>query len=342
MMNLSNKIEAFRIWGLELTEENERKQFAFLRAYNENNWFTANSISLMLNSIIAEYLDKNKLKDWLISYSIPEVDPLLDIGLIVAGNVPLVGFHDIVCILLSGNNIKLKCSSKDEQLYRWAIELLSKNNPELSNRIEFVQQIKSVHALIATGSDLALNQFRHYFNSIPNLLRGHKNAVAVLDGNETTTDFRELAHDIFSYYGLGCRNVSKLYVPYGFSFESLLSVLDSTFPQIHDHHKYRNNFDYQLAIHMLQKQHFFQAQSCILVENNAIASPISVINYEYYTIKETLLSELKSRDEEIQCIVSKNKLNDLETFSFGQAQCPGLNNFADHKDSLKFLLNLNQ
>ena len=211
---------------------------------------------------------------------------------------------------------------------------------EIAQKISIVEKLTNYDAIIATGSSSSSNLFKTYFNHVPHIVRSHRNAIAVLDGSEDEADFINLGKDIFQYYGLGCRNVSKIFVPYGYNFSNLIRTLDINFEHVNDHTKYKNNYDYNFALCIMNRPHFYQGNTLLLVENKSIASPIGILNFEYYTEINELCEKLAMNEFSIQCICSKISLPNLNSINFGNSQNPSLGDYADGINTMEFLLNL--
>ncbi|MCW5909396.1 MAG: acyl-CoA reductase [Chitinophagales bacterium] len=317
----------------------ERFKETIQRAEVKNPWFTKGFVKTAVNAIADEMLEKTKLQDWLNAYPLHEVNKT--IGLIFAGNVPLVGFHDFLCCYVAGCRIKIKLSSKDDDLFPAILSLLSEIDSELNERVEIVDTLKNFDAVIATGSDNTNRYFEYYFRDYPKILRANRNSVAILKGNESKEDLEKLADDIFLYFGFGCRNVSKLYVPVGYNFETLFPAFQA-YAWLHQHTKYMNNYDYNRTILLMNKTPHFADDKVMLVEDARIASPIATLHYEYWHDENILASKLKQNADKIQCIVSGNpgKWEGASEAVFGNAQHPALNDYADGVDTMTFLLGL--
>jgi len=325
--------------GRHLSGVDEFLQAIQHRTHFNNPWFTLENQERAIGAIALAFLDREKLEHWAAGYPIQDAPPMKSVGLVMAGNLPLVGFHDLVCTFVAGHRAKVKLSDKDKFLLPYLLGLLSKFNPAAGEYFEIVETLKNFDAVIATGSNNSARYFEAYFGKYPNIIRKNRNAVAVLDGTETEDELHGLGKDIFRYFGLGCRNVSKLYLPQGYHFQSLMEKLHE-FKDIVLHGKYKNNFDHNLAIAMLNRTPFINNGCIILLENPAIASRIATLHYEFYQDKNTLAVELESRGEEIQCIVSREALPGLGQVAFGKTQEPGLSDYPDGADVMGFLLGL--
>lgn len=300
------------------------------KARNDNPWFTPGSIACALNSI-KNLLSSEELTRWLQSY--PEPRQLRKIALVMAGNIPLVGFHDLLCVLISGHTAVVKLSSKDRYLVSYIIEKLLNIEPGFSSRIIVAEQLKGFDAVIATGSDNSARYFDYYFGKYPHIIRRNRTSVAVITGDESSEEFFELGKDVFTYFGLGCRNVAKLYVPRQYSFTALLDVW-SSYQDIINHHKYCNNYDYQKSILLVNRDNFLDNGFVLLKQSEALVSPISVVYFEEYTSSNDLQEKIGKAQEKIQVIVGRGPVGEI---AFGSAQTPGLSDYADKVDTMKFL-----
>jgi len=296
-----------------------------------NPWFTPEFIDLATGNIAKIFLDKQKLERWTSSYRIEEVAPK-KIGIVMAGNIPLVGFHDFLSVFISGHKAIIKASSKDEVLIKHLVQKLTEWNKELNEQVVFQEMLKACDAYIATGSNNSARYFEYYFKKYPHIIRRNRTSVAVLDGNETTAELEKLADDVHLYFGMGCRNVTKIFVPKEYDFIPMLSAFKK-YEYFKDHNKYKNNYDYYLALHILNGKFYMSTESIILLENPSIFSPISQLNYEFYTDKNAVAKSLGSTDD-LQCAVGHDYI------PFGQAQIPSLSEYADGIDTINFLTKL--
>ncbi len=322
-------------------KEDELLQAWMSRTQFKNAWFTIENQQSAITAIAEEFLQEDKLLAWLAQYELSESAEARKVGLVLAGNIPLVGFHDILCVFLSGHISRIKLSSKDEYVLAYLIKLLVQWDERANAYFEIVDKLTEIEAVIATGSNNSARYFETYFSKYPHIIRKNRNAVAVLSGQESTEELHNLGKDVFRYFGLGCRNVSKLYVPATYDFEGLLTALHE-FRDVVRHSKYKNNFDYNYAMYLLNKEPFL-ANGCILLrEDEMIASRIANLNYEFYSDLPSLESQLKDKVAEIQCVVAQDDLLSGESLPFGTAQSPTLADYADGVDTLQFLLGLRQ
>ncbi len=303
---------------------------------NENPWFVPENVKMALQGI-SKFLTKEALQNWISNYSLSN-SSTKKIGVAMAGNIPLVGFHDLMCVLLSGHQLVAKLSSQDSVLMNFIKESLIEINPAFSQRIFFEERLKNLDGMIATGSDNTSRYFEYYFRNIPHIIRKNRTSCAVILGEETAEEFADLGKDIFSYFGLGCRNVSKIYVPDNFDFIPMIKSWEP-FQSIIHHNKYVNNYDYQKSILLVNQTPHYDSGFLLLTENQNLVSPISVIYYESYKDQSDLNLRLQSHQEKIQCIVSANGWY-KKSIPFGDAQFPEVNDYADGIDTLSFLTSL--
>ena len=342
IISLEERIKAFVDLGkeienlLENRETNELSEICF-RAFNQNTWFTEESVLFAFKGI-RHFLYENTLSDWLNNYHIDNKIPKV-VGTVMAGNIPMVGAHDFICILLSGHKIKAKLSTLDQYLIKFIASKLIAIDNRFEQYIEFADMLKNVDALIATGSDNSARYFDYYFRNIPRIIRKNRTSCAVLKGDESKADLIALSSDITSYFGLGCRNVSKIFVPQNYSFSGLLSVLEIDGKKICQNHKYANNYDYNKSIYLVNGVPHLDNGYMIFKEDTSLFSPISVIHFEYYSNIEALEQRLLEENINIQCIVSA-KGYFKNSIAFGTAQIPNIDDYADGVDTLAFLQDL--
>ncbi|MBL0309264.1 MAG: acyl-CoA reductase [Bacteroidetes bacterium] len=308
-------------------------------AGQKNTWFVPRFVQQSLDAIIHQMLDEQKLRQWLSAYQMK--DSSKTIGLIMAGNLPLVGFHDFLCCYVAGCGMKIKLSSKDDELFPVVFNLLAEIDTGLKAKVEFVETLKGFDAVIATGSDNTNRYFEYYFRPYPKILRRNRNSVAILNGKETDAQLHDLAQDLFLYFGFGCRNVSKLYVPTSYDVRVLFPHF-ADYKWMHEHNKFMNNYDYQRTILMLNKLPHLANEFIMLCENPAIPSPIATLNYEFYSEEKQLQELLDLHAERIQCVVSGEpaRWKSQSSVAFGQSQHPELWDYADGVDTVQFLMDL--
>ncbi|HEY3385401.1 MAG TPA: acyl-CoA reductase [Saprospiraceae bacterium] len=307
------------------------------RARNSNPWFIPEFSKLAIDAITDEFLDQQKVKDWIAAY--PVGDKKLNIAIVMAGNLPLVGFHDLLCVLAAGHKALIKCSEKDSVLLPWLTQQWTRIAPELGSSIQYVDRFEGHDAVIATGSNNSSRYFEYYFRSHPHILRKNRNGVAVLTGEESLDELKLLGNDIFQYFGMGCRSVSKLYVPEGYDFELFEEAIVG-WKHLEDHHKYKNNLEYNFAIFIINQVPHIQLDHLILKDDESIASRIGCLHYSYYKDVASLEQMLNQKKDEIQCVVSGIPLNNWDHVHFGESQHPHLNQYADGVDTMTFLTSL--
>lgn len=305
-------------------------------AIQHNSWFTEEDIFFNLRQWGGNLTMEN-LKEWTSNYTLsPKTKKT--VAIIMAGNVPLVGFHDFMSVLLSGHKVLIKQSSKDKHLLPHLVDFLIEQNSEFAHLIEFTdEKLENFDAVIATGSNNTARYFEYYFSEKPNIIRRNRNSVAVLTGRESTTELKKLGEDIFRYYGLGCRNVSKIFIPKDYNFANFFEAIYHWNPIINSH-KYANNYDYNKAVYLMSQFKIFENGFLILKEDQNHASPIACLFYEYYEDEESLKKKLEKDTHRIQCIISES--NNFGSVGFGESQYPKLTDYADDVDSLKFLSTL--
>ncbi|MDI6050947.1 acyl-CoA reductase [Flavobacterium sp. XS2P24] len=301
---------------------------------SHNGWYTPEQVYFAIQSW-AEALTAENLNQWLSAYDFPIKEPK-NIALILAGNIPLVGFHDFLSVLITGNNVLVKTSSNDQHLLPFLAKYILAVAPELANNITFVEgKLENFDAVIATGSNNTARYFEYYFKDKPSIIRKSRNSIAVLNGKETKEQLAALGEDIFRYFGLGCRNVSKLFVPKGYIFDTFFEAIFEYQDVIH-YEKYANNYDYNKAVFLMSNFKLLDNGFLTIKEDQSHASPISSVFYEFYDDINELKTRLQSENEQIQCIVSDNLIED--SIGFGQTQKPKLWNYADNIDTISFLL----
>lgn len=332
-MKLQQRKELLAQLGTYMQGNDEEWAIVKQQAYQENNWFIPEFINLAVKNIATGFLQPSQLDKLANTYSIPEENPAPQlIGIVMAGNIPLVGFHDLLCVFFSGHRAKIKASSKDEVLITHLVDKMISWQPAIQYYITFSAMLKECDAYIATGSNNSSRYFEYYFSKYPHIIRKNRSSVAILNGHESATELEALADDVYQYFGLGCRNVTKIFVPVDYDFRPLLAAFRK-YDHLSDYHKYKNNYDYNLAVYMLNNRYYMTNGSILLVEDTAITSPISQLNYEFYNNEADVRARLLNNDS-VQCVVGKNNI------PFGEAQCPGITEYADGIDTLDFLLHL--
>lgn len=352
-MNLNQRIQAFAALGnllskITSTNRNEPKvklenepsflniKTAIEQAHVKNSWFTeANTIYAIAQW--ANLLTEETLEAWLHPYNLTTTEPKV-VAVIMAGNIPLVGFHDFLSVLITGHNIVVKPSSNDDILLKAIAKALIAIEPNFKERVRFESdRLTNFDAVIATGSNNTARYFDYYFKKYPSIIRMNRNSVAILTGNESEKDLKNLSEDIFRYYGLGCRNVSKVFVPKDYNFDAFFNAIYHWHPIIHDH-KYANNYDYNKAVYLMSEYDILDNGFFILKKDSQFASPIATLFYEYYEDINALRDFLELNASEIQCVVSQGVIEN--EIGFGQTQNPNLTSYADNLDTVDFLLKI--
>jgi hypothetical protein len=310
---------------------------ALEKANHGNGWFTEDNLQFALQSW-SNALTISALERWTANYSIPDVQQPKTIAIVMAGNIPLVGLHDMLSVLLTGNKVLAKLSSNDTYLLPAIAKFLIAQQPDWKNYISFTKDpLDNFDAVIATGSNNTSRYFEYYFNSYPHIIRRNRNSVAVLTGEETPQQLEALADDVFRYFGLGCRNVSKIYIPEGYSFDAFFKAMYSWRDIIHNH-KYINNYDYNKAVYLMGNISLLDNEFLLLKEDTGFSSPIAVLFYERYSNLSQVKMRLKDQQDNIQAIVSQAEIDGA--VDFGLVQAPELWDYADGVDTMSFLLTL--
>lgn len=307
---------------------------AVQRGQSRNGWFTVENSRHMLRSL-SNMLVPGTLSDWLGSY--PELGtdrPARTIGLITAGNIPLVGFHDLLCVLLSGHRIRMKVSSDDAGLTSAVLQLLNLIAPDLAASVTIAEhKLGAVDAVIATGSNNTARYFEHYFGHLPRIIRRNRTSIAVLDGSETDAELHGLGEDLFRYFGLGCRNVGKLYLPHDFDLDRIFKAIHP-WEHIGNHSKWGNNYEYHKAIWLMDRVPLIENGFVLFKEDVGLHSPLGSVYYERYADRSAVDALLLEQADRIQCVVGHGQV------AFGSAQYPGPQDYADGVDTISFLLRL--
>lgn len=339
-MHKDPRIQVFTRLGERLkTIRPDIRDTLFQRAANENSWFTARAFEMAIEGII-RMLNEEKLISFLSRYDFKCTTSPRKIGLVLAGNIPAVGFHDILITLLSGNTAVVKLSSKDKVLLRYIFEEINLIDPDTAQRIQETEKLdlRNIDGVIATGSDNTTRYFSYYFKNVPHVIRGNRTSVAIIDGFESQQTIASLGEDIFTYFGLGCRNVSKIYVPEGYDLTKFLDAMEA-YNYVSNHHKYVNNYDYNKSIFLINGVKHLDNGFLLLKEDEGLVSPLSVIFYEYYKDQEELNHKIHHIEDKLQCIVG-TKHQPLANVKIGYSQFPEIHNFADGVDTMSFLLKL--
>ena len=332
-MNLQYRIDLLVDLGEYILSGDAAWAEAKEKASRENGWFIPEFVDLASSNIARLFLSRPILEKWVSSYDVPANTPQpKNIGVVMAGNIPLVGFHDFLSVFISGHKATIKTSSKDETLIKHLVGKLAEWDKAVEQWVNFAEMLKGCDAYIATGSNNSAGHFEYYFGKWPHIIRRNRTSVAILTGEETTEELAKLADDVYLFFGLGCRNVTKIYVPAGYNFVPLITAFKK-YDFLADHHKYKNNYDYNLALHLLNKKFYMSNASLLLVEESSLFSPISQLNYEFYDNPDKLTDSLKNNPD-LQCMVGKGFV------PFGQSQVPAIADYADGVDTLAFLCRL--
>jgi len=332
-MNLQERINLLSRLGEYMLSDDDQWLQTKEKAGRINSWFTPEFVELSVKNIALQYLQKDALTKWATTYAIPETNSSpKTIGIVMAGNIPLVGFHDMLCVFITGHRAVIKASSKDEVLIKELVNTLALWNGEINELLVFSEMAKGCDAYIATGSNNSAGYFEYYFSKYPHIIRRNRTSVAILTGKENNEELNQLADDVYLYFGLGCRNVTKLYVPEGYDFHPLLNAFKK-YDWLADLHKYKNNYDFNLAVLLLNKKTYMSNESLLLTEEKSFFSPIGQLNYEFYNDIDDITSSLKDNDQ-VQCVVGKKFI------PFGKAQSPSLYDYADGIDTIRFLMGL--
>ncbi|MFC4212513.1 acyl-CoA reductase [Pedobacter lithocola] len=332
VLTIDKVIIAFKQLGKVLANPTDILEDSIISAQNSNAWFTEENVRKSVSSF-AEMLNDDDIDEWFKSVMFSNSPK--KIGLILAGNIPMVGLHDVLTVLATGNIALIKLSSSDDKLIKAIISELIKIETGFESRIEYVERLKDFDAVIATGSNNSSRYFDYYFGKVPNIIRKNRNSVAVLSGKESFDDIQNLGADIFDYFGLGCRNVSKIYYPQGYDIAKFYEGIES-FQPIINHFKYNNNYDYNKSIYLVNAAKHFDNGFLLLKEDESLTSPLAVLFYEEYTSLNEVEKKLIDKSEQIQCVITNSALN-LKTYGFGQSQHPKLWDYADNVNTVEFL-----
>ncbi len=304
---------------------------------SHNGWYTAENVLFAIKSW-SSALTENNINQWLSGYRFNENTSPKTVGIILAGNIPLVGFHDFISVLISGHRVAVKTSSNDQKILPFLAKYLIATEPRLENRIAFIDgKLDNFDAVIATGSNNTARYFEYYFKDKPSIIRKSRNSVAVLDGNETPEQMQALGEDIFRYFGLGCRNVSKIFVPKDYNFDKFFNGVFS-YQEVIKYEKYANNYDYNKAVFLMSNFKLLDNEFLTIKEDESYASPIASVFYEFYEDLGQIKNKFITDKEQIQCVVSNDLIEN--SVQFGQTQNPNLWDYADGVDTISFLIGL--
>ena len=334
-MNLEERIKVFVKLGICIGESFLAKNSDKInQSIAENPWFTKKNIENALFAL-KDMLELDMLESWIKPYSMQEQVNPKRVLIIMAGNIPLVGFHDLLSVIISGHKPIVKLSSNDRILMSLLIEVLITISPSLKNDIQFIDKVKNkkFDAVISTGTDNSAHYFKYYFKDAKKIIRKNRRSIAILDGSETSLELKRLASDVFAYFGLGCRNVSKIYLPIGYDLNLLFEAFFE-YNKIVDHRKYGNNYDYNKAIFLMGNNRLIENGFILLKEDESLHSPVAMLYYEFYNDKQLVDHFISENKESIQCVVSKDDI------PFGMTQNPRLWDYADGIDTIDFLRNI--
>jgi hypothetical protein len=332
-------INTFSALGQQLAAPDEELTQLINTEHIYNAWFTPESVTNAVTSI-GKMLNTDDLHTWLNQYDIGKSIAPKKVGLILAGNIPLVGFHDVLCVLATGNHALIKASTQDARLIKHVLQKLVTIDNSFADKFSFVERLVDFDAVIATGSNNSSRYFEYYFGKVPNIIRKNRNSVAVITGTETNEQLYNLGHDIFDYFGLGCRNVSKLLIPKGYNLATFFEAIEP-YNDIINHNKYSNNYGYNRSIYLVGSEKHLDNNFLILREDEGLSSPLAVLFYSYYDDIKNVAKLINAQAENIQCVVTTAPLQvKSQAVDFGQSQQPKLWDYADGIDTMVFLANL--
>lgn len=339
-MNRQERIAALCKLGAQLQQADDYREAVMARTAVHNPWLTVENQRLAIQAICDHFLQPSLLEAWSQGYALAEVVEPRPVGIVMAGNIPLVGFHDFLCTFVAGHQAVVKCSEKDPWLFPLLVRQLIAIDARAEAYVVLAERLNEVDAIMATGSNNTARYFEAYFGHKPHIIRRNRSGLAVLSGQESREDLLALGRDVFTYFGLGCRNVSSLWVPEGYDFTPLLEALYE-FREIVLHSKYKNNFDYHYASLILNRQPFLANGCVMLLENPQIASPVAMLHYQYYREAAEIPERIRASAADIQVVVSSMPmLQGSYARPFGQAQQPELADYADGLDTMAFLSTL--
>lgn len=341
-MNLKERQKAFAQLYDFLKQQTPEERFEWADSANaRNGWFTPENVLRSLDGLL-NYLEPQGFAKWLENYQtdLERINPRT-VGVVMAGNIPMVGIHDWICVLVSGHRLKAKLSSNDSFLIRQLSAVLCEIEPRFAELIELIEDdlLRPIDAVIATGSNHSARYFEYYFGKYPHIIRHNRHSCAVLNGQESREELLRLADDILAYYGLGCRSVSKIFVPKGYIFNDFMEATTEKARACLQNHKYANNYDYNKSIYLINQIPHFDNGFLMLTESSKLASPISVVYYEFYENKAEITTKLEAEAEQIQCVVSAGSWF-AGSLELGTSQMPCIFDYADGVDTMRFLVNL--
>lgn len=265
-------------------------QAAKENAYEKNGWFIPQFIELSIKNIATHLLSRAGLQQWASKYNIPNQRSPLTVGIVMPGNLPLAGFYDFLCTFVAGHRQRIKLSTNDDVLLKHLVAQMGSWNAAVHELVMFDDMLKGCDAYITTGKQ-NIESLKKYLSKYPHIIHRTGSAVAILYGHETRQQLELLADDVFQYFGQGCLNITKLYVPREYDFIPLLKVFDK-YGFLIDHNKYKNNYDYQLALLILNKGFYMTNGSILLTESASISSPVARLHFEYYTDEKDVIDSL--------------------------------------------------
>lgn len=333
MLDLKKRQSAFIELGNYLQTPDMALEGAIHKAFIYNAWFEPINTKQFLLSIASAFLSQSNLEKWTSNYNISKNLSNKNIGIIAAGNIPIICFHDVLCVLISGHKAQIKLSDKDKYLLPFILNKLIEIEPAFENQIQIVERIVQPDAIIATGSDNTGRYFEYYFGKYPNIIRKNRHSIAILDGSESDEELLALGNDIFDYFGMGCRNVSQLLIPKDFDLTKFKTIWEP-FKDIMEHNKYRNNLDYQRTVYLMSIKPMVDIDFINIVDNDSLGSPIACLHLKRYENKKEIDEFIESNKMQLQCIVGKDYT------PFGKSQMPQLWDYADNIDTMDFLVGL--
>ncbi|GAB3922112.1 acyl-CoA reductase [Larkinella terrae] len=336
-MNLNDRITTFVRLGQFLKDPENAPELQEIaeKAYYSNHWFTTENCAKAIQAIADEYLNEEKLSAWIKGYNVSAKE-VKNVGVVMAGNIPAVGFHDLLCVLLSGHRLLAKLSTPDFVLINYFIKKIIEINPNFAERIQISERLNQADAYIATGSSNSARYFEYYFSKKPHIIRKNRSSVAILTNRESEVDFEALGHDVLDYFGLGCRNVSTVFVPEHYDFVPFLKALEPLAFKFTSHHKFNNNYDYNKSINLINAVPHFDNGFLLVLENEGLVSPISTLYFQTYSDLSQLEEKLEVLSARIQCVASKDGFYP-GSVPLGNTQRPGLGDYADGVDTMAFL-----
>jgi hypothetical protein len=339
VMTLTNRINCLQQLRTRLSNDSQDLQIAKRQAEINNPWFTQSNISAALDAIGNEFLSDQALNAIVSNYHLDDLGTRRNVGLVLAGNIPLVGWHDVMCTYLVGHTAQIKYSDKDKSLMSWMISQLVDIDPKNALYFEIVHKLAGYDAAIATGSNNTATHFEYYFKNVPSIIRRSRNSIGLLLGTETDDQLTNLGKDVFTYFGLGCRNVSMLMIPNDFEVSRLFEVWENN-TELKMHNKYMNNYDYNIALFLLNKEIFLHNDYFILKESEKIISRIATLHiYRYPNLVEAK-TWIENHSNEIQCVVSTEPIDDIDFVPFGESQNPSIMTYSDGVDTIQFLMSI--